>query len=84
MNMLYKIKMWNMKRKVIKFLNNVKQNEKSFNYKISGSYFHLYILGKTINLVRLDRNDLDDIINMVCVELPRVNKPIKKEFFKGI
>ena len=76
----------NKKQKLmIKFLENVKQNKKGiFNYKITDSFFHLYIKSRTYSLVELAYYDIDMLIEIVCYQLYNNRISINKDFFKGI
>jgi hypothetical protein len=76
----------NKKQKLmIKFLENVKQNKKGiFNYKMTDSFFHLYIKSRTYSLVKLAYYDIDMLIETVCYQLYNNRISINKNFFKGI
>lgn len=70
---------------MIKFLENVKQNKKGiFNYKITDSFFHLYIKSRTYSLVDLKYYDINMLIETVCYQLYNNGVSINKDFFKGI
>lgn len=81
---LYKREQNKKKRIVVKFLNNVKRNSTLFNYKIAGTYFHLYIKGRTFNLDLFYVYEVELIIEIVCFCLVDSRLRIRKDFFKGI
>lgn len=73
------------KRKIIKFLENVKKSKRGvFNYKIADTYFHLYVKGRTYSLNSINLYDVDQIIDIVCYQIFNNRMRINKEFFKGL
>lgn len=71
-------------KKIVRFLDNIKQSTRTVNYKITDTYFHLYIGGYTRNMYDIEYYTLDGMIEDVCHYLMDRRISIKKEFFKGI
>lgn len=71
-------------KKIVRFLDNIKQSTRIVNYKITDTYFHLYIGGYTKNMYDIEYYTLDGMIEDVCHYLMDRRISIKKEFFKGI
>lgn len=71
-------------KKIIRFLDNIKQSTKIVNYKLTDTYFHLYIGGYTRNMYDIKYYTLNGTIEDVCYYLVDRRIAIKKEFFKGI
>lgn len=71
-------------KKIVRFLDNIKQSARIVNYKITDTYFHLYIGSCTKNMYDIQYYTLDRIVEDVCYYLIDRRIAIKKEFFKGI